>query len=144
MNRTKFRKAIQAIYAAVIKLEVAFPRRRFTPDGHMVGSIGEAIASAHLGAKLYLPNTPRVDGEWHGKPVQIKATQGKDTYLKKPNVGDLLLVIKIHKSGDHDVVYFNDAMRVWRSRDDVKETRSGEKFVSFVQLRALGLPILQK
>jgi hypothetical protein len=32
------------IYRAVGELETAYPGRKFTPDGHLVGSIGEVIA----------------------------------------------------------------------------------------------------
>jgi len=144
MDQERFKGAIRSIYVAVTELEAAFPERRFTPDGHMVGSIGEAIAHHYYGVKLYPPGVARVDGEWQKRPIQIKATQGRDTYLKEPKEGDLLLVLHLMKSGEHKVVYFNDAMRVWKSREGVKVTKAGEKFVSFRQLNALGLPEVQE
>lgn len=33
------------IYRAIAKLEAMYPGRKFTPDGHLVGSIGEVIAA---------------------------------------------------------------------------------------------------
>jgi len=36
---------VAKIYEAVEELRQEFPGRPFTPDGHLVGSIGEVIAS---------------------------------------------------------------------------------------------------
>jgi hypothetical protein len=41
------------IYRAVAELEKLYPGRKFTPDGHLVGSIGEVIAAEHFGLTLY-------------------------------------------------------------------------------------------
>jgi len=137
MDTKRFPLIIQEIYALVKELEEMFPGRRFTPDGYMVGSIGEALAKHHLGVNLFPTNTYRVDGEWNGQPVQIKTTQGSDTYLKKPDKNDLLLVLKLHKDGSHSVVYFNSAPRVWKSRKHIKMAKNGEKMISLLQLENL-------
>ena len=44
---------VAAIYRAVTELEALYPGRRFTPDGHLVGSIGEVVAAEALGLTLY-------------------------------------------------------------------------------------------
>ena len=36
---------VQRLYALVGELERHFPGRKFTPDGHLVGSLGEVLAS---------------------------------------------------------------------------------------------------
>ena len=41
----KVQSLVQDIYAAVAELETLFPGRHFTPDGHMVGSIGECLVA---------------------------------------------------------------------------------------------------
>jgi hypothetical protein len=43
-QRIKLPAPVAAIYKAVEELEAAYPSRKFTPDGHLVGSIGEVIA----------------------------------------------------------------------------------------------------
>jgi hypothetical protein len=43
---------IRQIYAIVSELETMFGRH-FTPDGHMVGSIGEVLAAFHYELELY-------------------------------------------------------------------------------------------
>ena len=42
-------------------LEAAAPGRHFTPDGHLVGSIGEAVATARYGLELTTASTKGVD-----------------------------------------------------------------------------------
>ena len=37
---------VQELYSIVDRLDELFPGRRFTPDGHLVGSIGEVLAAA--------------------------------------------------------------------------------------------------
>ena len=67
---------IRELYAITQELEQLYPGRKFTPDGHLVGSIGEVLVAEHYGLTL-LPNS----SETHdavtndGKLVQIKATQ---------------------------------------------------------------------
>jgi hypothetical protein len=40
---------VARIYQATAELEALYPGRKFTPDGHLVGSIGEVIAADDLG-----------------------------------------------------------------------------------------------
>ena len=42
MNKTRFPEIIRELYRLIDELEQMFPGRHFTPDGHLVGSIGEA------------------------------------------------------------------------------------------------------
>ncbi len=42
------------LYRIVDRLEALFPGRKFTPDGHLVGSIGEALAAHMFGLDLLL------------------------------------------------------------------------------------------
>ena len=63
------------IYRAVAAMEQRYPGRKFTPDGHMVGSIGEVIAAEHFGLTLLPPSHPGHDAtDADGRLVQIKLT----------------------------------------------------------------------
>ena len=67
---------IRNLYAIVNDLETAYPGRRFTLDGHMIGSIGEVIAAESFGLSLLPNSTPEHDATaYDGRLVQIKATQ---------------------------------------------------------------------
>ena len=76
MDTTRFPQLIAELYGLVSKLEAMFPGRHFTPDGHMVGSIGEALAAYHYGLELLPASTAGRDARKDGKFVEIKATQG--------------------------------------------------------------------
>jgi hypothetical protein len=56
--RIKLPAPVAAIYRAVAALEAAYPGRKFTPDGHLVGSIGEVVAAEALGLTLYRGSHP--------------------------------------------------------------------------------------
>jgi hypothetical protein len=49
-------EAVSRIYEAVEELKREFPGRPFTPDGHLVGSIGEVMARKVFGFELYPPS----------------------------------------------------------------------------------------
>ena len=76
MDRERFPQLLRAIYDAVDALEDMFPGRHFTPDGHMVGSLGEALAAHYYGISLSSASTECHDGSCSGRMVQVKATQG--------------------------------------------------------------------
>ena len=59
----KFPDILKKLYKIVGELEELFPGRPFTPDGHMIGSIGEALAQYYYGVKLNRPSTPGEDGQ---------------------------------------------------------------------------------
>lgn len=66
-RRIALPKPVTKIYEAVEELSALYPGRPFTPDGHLVGSIGEVIAAESLGLKLYAPSQPGHDAyDEHG------------------------------------------------------------------------------
>lgn len=75
MDHTRFPILIQSIYKIVDELEMMFPGLHFTPDGIMVGSIGEALASFYYGIDLFAASCEGHDGKVGNRLVQIKATQ---------------------------------------------------------------------
>ena len=44
---------IKMLYSISQDLESLFPGRHYTPDGHMIGSIGEALAASYYGLELF-------------------------------------------------------------------------------------------
>jgi len=84
--KVKLPGPVAAIYKAVAELEAAYPGRKFTPDGHLVGSIGEVVAAETLGLTLYPPSHPGHDAFDGAGDVQIKMTAGKSVamYPRRP------------------------------------------------------------
>jgi len=106
---------------AVRELEVLFPDRPFTLDGHLVGSIGEVIAAHTYGLTLLPPSTECHDAKSKdGRLVQIKATQGRMIGLRhKP---DFLVVLKLLKNGTTEEIYNGPGKPAWDcGREDAED-----------------------
>jgi hypothetical protein len=122
------------LYAIVEKLEAMFPGRSFTPDGHMVGSIGEAWAEWLFDLTLLPSSTETHDAKSaDGRFVQIKATQGTSVAL----YGDpeVLLVLSLARDGSASVVYNGPGAPVWSAAGKVG--KNGQRPISLAKLRAL-------
>lgn len=66
-----------ALQAIVGRLETRYPGRKFTLDGHLVGSIGEVWAACIFDLRLLPPSEATHDAvASEGRLVQVKATQG--------------------------------------------------------------------
>jgi len=52
---------VRALYAITRRLEDLFPGRHFTPDGHLVGSIGEVLAAHRYDLRLLVAGHPHHD-----------------------------------------------------------------------------------
>jgi hypothetical protein len=119
----------------ISKQLTALTNRPFTPDGHMVGSIGEVYAQYYYGVELYSPSHKGHDAKWSGREVQIKATQGMSVDLKGSS--DLLLVLKISPDVSFEEIYNGDGNIPWESLSHRKLTKAGEISISLKQLKEL-------
>jgi hypothetical protein len=78
MNHEHFQAQVKLIYQAERELEGMFPVRPFTPDGHMVGSLGECLVADAYDLELMPPSNLGYDARTrNGKRIEIKATQSK-------------------------------------------------------------------
>lgn len=126
---------IGELYGLVNRLESLFPGRRFTPDGHLVGSIGEVIA-AHRYGLILLPNSSQgLDAlAPGGRLVEIKATQGRSVGLReKPNH---LIVLHLSSAGQASEVYNGPGEVAWDFAGAMQK-RNGQRPISLSKLRLL-------
>ena len=105
---------LRQIYRIVKGLERMYPGRSFTPDGHMVGSIGEAWAAWIYDLELFKQSHRGHDARGSsGMLVQIKATQGKSIGISsKPNH---LIVLRITPTGTPVEVYNGPGAFAWNA-----------------------------
>jgi len=122
------------LYELVAQFEALFPGRRFTPDGHLVGSIGEVIAAHRYGLELLPHSAQGHDARApSGMLVEIKATQGSSVALREqPNH---LIVLHLSKLGDASEVYNGPGAPVWAAAGAMQ--RNGQRPVSLSKLRTL-------
>ena len=60
MSHKDISEIMHHLYSAVEELEAMFPGRPFTPDGHMVGSIGECLVAAAYELELMPPSNKEI------------------------------------------------------------------------------------
>lgn len=125
---------ISDLYALVSRLEGLFPGRLFTPDGHLVGSIGEVVAAHRYGLQL-LPHSHQGHDALapDGRYVEIKATQGRSVAIReKP---DHLIVLHLSRAGEAMEIYNGPGEPVWSAAGAMQ--RNGQRPVSISKLRSL-------
>lgn len=132
---------IRDLYRIVGELEAMFPGRRFTPDGHMVGSLGECLVAYHYGIQLHPASQPCHDGVCEGRQIQIKATQGKSVALRSEP--EHLIVIRLDKQGGFEEIYNGSGGPVWNLVKDKLRPKNGQWGVSVAALRRLMISVPQ-
>lgn len=134
MNIEKIPVMIKELYRIVDELERMFPGRKFTPDGHLVGSIGEVIASYYYDIELYPASAECHDGiSKCGREVQIKATQSKSVGLRSNP--EHLLVLKLHRDGTYSEIYNGPGCKAWNAAGKMQS--NGQRNISVNKLKLL-------
>ena len=125
---------VRDLYDIVERLEALFPGRKFTPDGHLIGSIGEALAGSVYDLTLLPPSTETHDAQApDGRLVQIKMTQ--TTRVGLSSEPDFLLVLSLMKSGEFEEVYSGPGRLPWNEAGAMQ--KNGQKAISLAKLRRL-------
>lgn len=138
MDQTRFPALIKQLYSVVDELESMFGRH-FTPDGHMVGSIGECLAAYYYGLDLTPPSTKGCDATKGGKNIEIKATQAKSVAFRcEP---EHLIVLKLEKNGSFEEIYNGLGARVWATVSHKPLPSNGQYRVSLTRLRTLNAAV---
>lgn len=126
---------VRDLYAIVAQLETIFDGRHFTPDGHLVGSLGEALASHYYGVKLNRASTEGFDGLRDGIKVEVKTTQGGRVPLS--SCPEHLLVFRLHPTGAFEECFNGPGALAWGLVSGRKPTKRGQHQVSIAALRRL-------
>ncbi|MGD7001886.1 DUF6998 domain-containing protein [Corynebacterium halotolerans] len=134
-------RLVSELHAIVDQLEELYPGRRFTPDGHLVGSLGEVTAAVLFDIKLLTASSTGHDAlAADGRRVEIKATYGRSGIgIRKTSggVADSLLVLKLSKvpEKDHEVVYNGPFALVYAQLGQFQS--NGAAVISLSRLREL-------
>ncbi|KUR73987.1 hypothetical protein [Novosphingobium sp. Fuku2-ISO-50] len=129
--------AVRKIYEAVEELSARYPGRPFTPDGHLVGSIGEVIAAEALGLKLYPPSRPGHDAYDDNGDVQIKLTGGNAISMYA--TCDRLVFLKIVSPEEAEIAYDGPGNIAWESAGAM--AKNGQRRIRLSRLKGLSSPI---
>jgi hypothetical protein len=129
-------EAVSKIYEAVEELKREFPGRPFTPDGHLVGSIGEVMARKIFGFELYPPSNKGHDAKCATRgDIEVKITGGKTVAF----YGDCnhLIVLKIISPKEGKVIYDGPGAPVLAIAG--KEQKNGQRRAALSKIEALAV-----
>ena len=133
-------RLVKQLYEIVAELESLFPGRRFTPDGHLVGSIGEVLAAYHYGLALKKHSTPGHDAvTTSGVSVEVKVTQARSVALREEPVH--LIVLSLSKNGEVSEIFNGPGAIAWHAAG--KMQKNGQRPISLNKLRSLMLNVSQ-
>ena len=110
MSDNRFQRVpelIEKLYAIVDEFERLFDGWKFTPDGHLVGSIGEAVASYVYDLEPLKPSKETHDARTRSEPrrdVQVKLTGGKKSVGLRGRP-DYLIVLQLVDRKRFEEVY---------------------------------------
>ena len=124
---------VASIYEATAQLEAMYPGRSFTPDGHLVGSIGEVIAAEALGLTLYPMSKAGHDAYDANGDVQIKMTAGKSIAMYSCCVR--LVVLRVTSPREAEIVYDGPGRAAWDQAG--KMGKNGQRVVTLSKLHAI-------
>lgn len=131
---------IPELFRLVQQLEACAEGRPFTPDGHMVGSIGEVLSAPEYGLRLQEPSNKGFDAihDQSGKEVEIKATFGKRVALRSCPQHLLVLVLD-RKTGKSRTVFNGPGATVWNAMSvgERPPPSNGQFLVSVAALKRL-------
>jgi hypothetical protein len=132
-KRIRLPEPVARIYRATAELEASYPMRKFTPDGHLVGSIGEVVAAEALGLTLHPMSRPGHDAYDANGDVQIKMTAGKSVAMYATCTR--LVVLRVVSPEEAEIVYDGPGEPAWAIAN--KPGKNGQRVVSLSKLRAL-------
>lgn len=136
MDHQKFQKNVQNLYAIVGELEKMFPGRPFTPDGHLVGSLGECLVADAYELELMPPSNKGYDAVTkEGKKVEIKATQTEKVAFRR--CPEHAIIIQIEKSGRFKECFNGPGELIWEQFDDRSLPSNGQYQIAISKLKKL-------
>lgn len=134
----KVKKLLNQLYDSTDALEAAFPGRKFTLDGHLVGSIGEVVAAYIFDLDLTVASTKAHDAiARDGRQVEIKLTQAKSVALR--HEPQHLIVLRRPKGGKVSVIYNGPGALVWELAGGMQS--NGQRPIGVGKLRVLNSTI---
>ncbi|WP_264522378.1 DUF6998 domain-containing protein [Flavobacterium sp. N1994] len=136
MSEKELQKIIVELWEIVNRLEKNYfeDGKKFTIDGHLLGSIGEVYAKEKFKLTLYNNSAKTHDAidEVTKKEYQIKITQRNKVGLRHEPKN--LIVIQIDKTGMPNIIYNGNGEPVWNL---IKNKKAEQKFISIKQLEKI-------
>lgn len=142
IDHDRFRALVRELYATVNELETMFPGSHFTPDGHMVGSLGECLVADAYNLDLMMASNKGFDAVTEdGLEVEIKATQSNSVAFRSQP--QHTIIIKILTDGTFEEIYNGPGVLVWEQFKGKRLPSNGQFQISLNKLRQLNQTVAQ-
>jgi len=136
IDHDQFQSLVKRLYATVNELERMFPGRHFTPDGHMVGSLGECLVADAYGLELKTASNKGYDAvTLSGLEVEIKATQSNSVAFRSEPAHTI--IIKILPNGTFEEIFNGPGTIVWKQFEGKKLPSNGQFQISLTKIQKL-------
>lgn len=125
---------VQRIFEACAELS-RLTGRSVSPDGHLVGSLGEIYAASVLNLTLETASNAGFDAtDSHGQHVEIKTTTRASISLSaEGTLAERLIVVKLNpEDGRATIVYDGPAAKAWDQAG--KPQKNGQRRISLARL----------
>lgn len=144
MSMEDTRKLVRSLYQITAKLKELHPHRNFTPDGILVGSLGEVLAEFHYALSPLNTGTKAHDCSINGRLVQVKTTQRESIQIGEPC--EHLIALKLMPDGASIEIYNGPGSLVWNLVKDKPLPKNGLYSVRLNKLRVLmkSIPAIQR
>jgi hypothetical protein len=135
---------IAQLFQTVGRLNKIYPNRPFTPDGHLVGSVGEVVAADTYGLILEKCSNKGFDAKTKaGRTVEIKLTSGNSVAVASDaQPPEILIVLKLEpKAGFTEIYNGQFPLDLWDSK---RASKRRTKSLRLKELRKLNSRLLQQ
>jgi hypothetical protein len=128
-------EAVKQMLAIVAKLCTAYPHKKFTLDGRLVGDIGEVLVEDAYDLKLYPDIKKHHDAECpDGRLVQIKATMKKSLTFPADHVPNYYLGVQVSADGAFVEVFNGPGAIAWQAVKDRSKPKTNLHSISVTAL----------
>jgi len=144
LDQSRVKQLIEDVFRITAELQ-RMTNRRFTPDGHLVGSLGEVIAANTYDLTLEPPSTKACDAkDRKGRRIEIKATFGERVAFRHHDADcrpDHCLVLRLRQDAGFDEIYNGPMQPIFEKLNVRAIPSNGQRQISLVQLRILNAQI---
>jgi hypothetical protein len=134
----EIKACIAELLQLVGRLSAAYPKKKFTLDGRLVGDIGEALAEREYDLEVFAGQEPHHDARaGDGRLVQIKATMKEKLSFPADHVPDYYLGIRIKLDGSIEEIFNGPGSVVGKAVADRVCTKNSLHMITLGALKTL-------
>lgn len=138
-------EAVRQLLGIVEKLCIAYPKKKFTLDGRLVGDIGEVLVEDAYDLTLFKDVKKHHDAESSdGRLVQIKATMKNNLTFPADHIPNYYLGVQVHQNGNFTEVFNGPGAIAWEAVKRRSSPKTNLYSVSIVTLKELQAQVRPK